>query len=156
MRRNQPLANLCQICARVLLIWTFWRIWCDERTVSYEQSTAVGVPIPSLATFESVSYTQPKTQFCSILFQFQNHRLAEICLSSAGTGRNRPLNVTWMQPQGQTFEGQYVRLSNRRKQRPLAKLDPKHYTSGLKALSRSATLRSCRLLPGCHVVSPCF
>jgi hypothetical protein len=26
-RRNQPLRDLCQICARPLLIWTFWQIW---------------------------------------------------------------------------------------------------------------------------------
>ena len=23
----QPCANLCPICARALLVWTFWRIW---------------------------------------------------------------------------------------------------------------------------------
>jgi hypothetical protein len=43
-------AKLCQICARPLLIRHIWMIWRDERTITYELSTAVGVPIPSLAT----------------------------------------------------------------------------------------------------------
>jgi len=42
--------NLCQICARELLIWTVWQVWGDEKTVSYVVSTPVGVSIPSLAT----------------------------------------------------------------------------------------------------------
>jgi hypothetical protein len=39
--------NLCQICARTLLIWHIWTIWGDQRTISYTELTAVVVPIPS-------------------------------------------------------------------------------------------------------------
>jgi hypothetical protein len=43
-------ANLCQICARPLLIWHNWAIWEHGRTVTYEESTGGQIPIPSLAT----------------------------------------------------------------------------------------------------------
>jgi len=26
-KRDQPLSNLCQICARALMIWAFWQVW---------------------------------------------------------------------------------------------------------------------------------
>ena len=61
--------DLCQICARELLIWTFWQIWGDERTVSYLESTTVEVPIPSLATTFSITYRHFKTEFHSVSFQ---------------------------------------------------------------------------------------
>jgi len=48
--RSAAISNLCQICVRPLLIWTFWQIWGDEGTVSYVESMRVGVPIPSRAT----------------------------------------------------------------------------------------------------------
>ena len=49
-RRINRYANLCQICARALLIWTFWRIWSTKEQFGYVGSTGVGVPIPFLAT----------------------------------------------------------------------------------------------------------
>jgi hypothetical protein len=67
--------NLCQICARGLLIWHVWTIWANGRTITYEQSTAVGVPIPSLATLFSIAYKHPVPRYCSILFQFRSHGL---------------------------------------------------------------------------------
>lgn len=43
-------AHLCPICARLLLIWQIWTIWCDGRTITYEESAGGQIPIPSLAT----------------------------------------------------------------------------------------------------------
>ncbi len=63
--------ELCQICAGRLLIWTLWPIWRDEGTVSCAQSTAVGVPIPSLATIVSISYKLLTLEFRSISVQFR-------------------------------------------------------------------------------------
>ena len=70
--------NLCQICARELLIWHVWTIWENGRTITYEQSMAVGVPIPSLATLFSITYKPPKSHFGSNWFQFQP---ANTCLA---------------------------------------------------------------------------
>jgi hypothetical protein len=50
MKRDPPKCEVCQIRARELQVWAFWQIWCDEETVTYVLSTAVGGPIPSLAT----------------------------------------------------------------------------------------------------------
>jgi len=63
--------NLCQICARELLIWHVWTIWENGRTITYEQSMAVGVPIPSLATLFSKTYRHSTQSFGSNWFQFQ-------------------------------------------------------------------------------------
>jgi hypothetical protein len=59
--------DLCQRIAD--LAWQVWTIWLDERTITYEFSTAVGVPIPSLATIKSITYRTSKNQFHSVSFQ---------------------------------------------------------------------------------------
>ena len=66
------------------------------------ESTAVGVPIPSLATMFSITYNHPQPQFCSILFQKQN-RLVEV-VSGFGTGRTM---LQWLPGEAST-RGKWV------------------------------------------------
>jgi hypothetical protein len=40
--KRPPKCEVCQIRARNLQVWAFWRIWCDDETVTYVLSMAVG------------------------------------------------------------------------------------------------------------------